>query len=47
VTPASATTAGQPGKRDKLAQLWWENRRLRENVEILKLAAASLAKETR
>jgi transposase len=35
------------GERDELAQLRRENRRLREDVEILKRATAFFAKETR
>ncbi|WP_176733888.1 transposase [Micromonospora peucetia] len=35
------------GERDELAQLRRENRRLREDVDILKRATAFFAKETR
>jgi transposase len=35
------------GEKDELAQLRRENRRLREDVEILKRATAFFAKETR
>jgi transposase len=41
--PDGLTTA----ERDELAQLRRENRRLREDVEILKRATAFFAKETR
>ena len=34
-------------EREELAQLRWDNRRLREDVEILKRATAFFAKETR
>ncbi len=34
-------------EREELAALWRENRRLREDVEVLKRATAFFAKETR
>ena len=45
---AGARTDGlTSSERDELAQLRRENRRLREDVEILKRATAFFAKETR
>ncbi|MFD7734738.1 transposase [Kitasatospora phosalacinea] len=35
------------GEREELARLWQENRRLREDVDILRRATAFFAKETR
>ena len=51
VRQADVDAGERPGltsaERDELAQLRWENRRLREDVEVLKRATAFFAKETR
>lgn len=51
VTQADIDNGARPGattaERDELVQLRRENRRLREDVEILKRATAFFAKETR
>ena len=46
-TPATRTDGLTSSEREELAQLRRENRRLREDVEILKRATAFFAKETR
>ena len=46
-TPARARDGLTSGEREELARLRRENRRLREDVEILKRATAFFAKETR
>src|SRR4051812_40811465 len=46
-TPAPASRGLTSRERDELAQLRRDNRRLREDVEILKRATAFFAKETR
>jgi transposase len=47
VTPGPATGGLTSGERQELAELRRENRRLREDVDILKRATAFFAKETR
>src|SRR4051794_6429811 len=51
VRPAEVDAGERPGlssaERDELAELRRENRRLREDVEVLKRATAFFAKETR
>ena len=51
VRQADVDAGERPGltsaERDELAQLRRENRRLREDVEVLKRATAFFAKETR